>query len=284
MNEVTPTPFVDPLVEHFEYRARTNGSSYAVRIGLPRSYRHTEARYPVLVLLDADVAFATTYEIAGLESTWSRVPIVGKPKLVPEFVVVGISMPDGQQNVLRRNFEYMPDSNPAEYSAQNRAYLEEIRKLTGAELKTGGAPDFLRILESEILPVVERLYRIDRGRRVLFGQSAGGTFCCYTLLTKPELFTDYIIVSPGILDSGIFKLEEAWAAAHADLSANVFLSAGDQEVHDPFGIMSATSGLAERLLSRRYPSLQLRTWFIPGATHIQTAAPSVARALAAMSE
>ena len=37
--------------------------------------------------------------------------------------------------------------------------------------------------------------------------------------------------------------------------------------------------LAEKLSGRRYPGLELETWIVPEASHVRTAAPSLARAL-----
>jgi len=76
----------------------------------------------------------------------------------------------------------------------------------------------------ELFPFLERTYRVDPGRRIFFGQSAGAAFGCYTLLTRPGLFTDFVIVSPGMPNQGIFRLEAAWAEQHTDLKAKVFLT------------------------------------------------------------
>ncbi len=72
---------------------------------------------------------------------------------------------------------------------------------------------------------------------------------------------------------------DPWAEQHTDLKARAFLSAGEREVLDPFGIASNTVRLAEKLSGRRYPGLQLETWIVPEASHVRTAAPSLARAL-----
>ena len=82
------------------------------------------------------------------------------------------------------------------------------------------------------------------------------------------------------MDQAIFRLEAAWAAQHDDLKANVLLSAGEREIRDPFGIVTGTVRLAEQLSARRYPRLQLKTWIVPDASHVQAGAPSLARARA----
>ncbi|MFB6611797.1 alpha/beta hydrolase [Agromyces sp. NPDC056379] len=281
MSTTEPQPYIDPFVEAIDLRSDLNGSDYEIRIGLPATYRSSSAHYPVLVVLDADLSFGIAYETTVLEAMWASAPRSGA-KPAQEFIVVGISFPDRHVDAFRRNFEYMPEGHPEEYAPEMKAYLERVVELTGREARSGGAAVFLEVLTREILPLIERNYRVDPSRRMLFGQSAGGTFGCYTLLTRPETFTDYVIVSPGIPDGEIFRLEEAWANAHDDLPVAVQFSAGQGEVTDPLRIVSNTATLIEKLHSRHYPGLRLLSWFVPDANHIQTAAPSLARALSSL--
>ena len=280
MDPVQPRPFTNPLVETFDFRAEANGSEYEVRVGLPASYHQGAGRYPVLLALDADVAFGITHETSMIEAMWSGAPLGYETPRIPEVIVVGIALPDRHTNPLRRNFEYMPEGNPAEFSPVTVAYLERLKAMIGQEPRFGGAPVFQSVLEREVIPLIERTYRVDPSRRMLFGQSAGGTFACYSLFTRPDLFTDFVIVSPGLMDQAIFRLEAAWAAQHDDLKANVLLSAGEREIRDPFGIVTGTVRLAEQLSARHYPRLQLKTWIVPDASHVQAGAPSLARAMA----
>jgi predicted alpha/beta superfamily hydrolase len=279
MTTQKPKPFVDPLVEVFDFQAEANGSNYEVRIGLPASYHHSDNRFPVLVVLDADIAFGTAYETSMLEAMWSKAPLGPETKAIPEFMVIGIALPDRFTNPFRRNFEYMAEGNPAEYSPDTTSYIERVKQMTGLEPRLGGAGTFQDILRQEILPLVAQNYRVDNSRRMLFGQSAGGAFCLYTLFTKPEMFTDFVIVSPGMIDQGAFRQEEAWAERNKDLNVRLLLSAGEREIQDPLGIVSNVTRLAEKLNTRRYPGLRLTTWIVPDASHVQTAAPSLARAL-----
>jgi predicted alpha/beta superfamily hydrolase len=278
MSPATPQPYVDPLVQGFDIESTINGRAYDVRIGLPASYQGGDLRYPMLVVLDAEILFGLTRDISTAEAMWSTAPRPNQAK-VPEVIVVGISLPDGASNPLRRNFEYMPKTDPNDYSARTRQYIDDVSRALGAELRTGGAPEFLEVLVAEIIPRVQSHYRIDDSRRILSGVSASGTFCCYTLFVQPSAFTDYIIASPGLFGREIDRLESAWAGRHEDLNAGVFLAAGEGEISDPFQIFSGTARLTEELRGRNYPNLRLHYDFIPGASHVQTAAHSLARGL-----
>jgi hypothetical protein len=46
--------------------------------------------------------------------------------------------------------------------------------------------------------------------------------------------------------------------------------------------VSNTAQLAERLHARQYPGLRFSTWIVPDASHVQVAAPSIARALSTL--
>lgn len=279
MVAISPRVFTDPNIETFDLIAETNGSGYEVRIGLPPGYASGDRSYPLLVLLDADVAFGTVYETASLTAMWSQAPVGDVIRPIPEFIVVGISLPDRMENPLRRNFEYMPDGDIAQLYEHPRAYMERVTEMLGQPFRTGGTEAFQSVLRDEILPLVEDRYRVSSDRRMLLGASAGGSFCCYTLFTRPELFTDYVIVSPGIISPKIFELEAAFARRHGNLDARVLLSAGQAEIGDSLNIPSNTARLAEYLHARRYPGLSLHTMVIPDASHVDTLAPSLAKAL-----
>lgn len=278
MADIAPRPFTDPLVECFDLRSEHNGRDYEVRIGLPVNYPHGDGAYPVLVVLDADVTFGTAYETAIVEALASRSPLA-KTATISEFLVVGIALPDRMTNPLRRNYEYMLEFDPAECAPETAAYLRDAEAALGVPIKTGGAAEFLDVLTGEILPLVERHYRVDPTRRMLFGHSAGGTFACATLFTKPESFTDYAIGSPGSFGGELFRLEQQWADDHDDLPASVTIRAGLGELADPLRMASNTARLAETLHARRYPSLALDASLLPGTSHVQVHHCLLTRAL-----
>ncbi|MDT9600198.1 alpha/beta hydrolase [Sphingosinicella rhizophila] len=279
MTAILPRQFIEPNVQIFDLAAEANGASYEVRIGLPSTYATGDRSYPLLVMLDADVAFGTVYETMMLNAMWSQAPLERERQPVPEYIVVGISLPDRAEKPFRRNFEYMPGEDGTAAFDLPRRYMERVSQWLGQEIKLGGAPIFQKVLAEEIIPAVEQHYRVSPDGRILLGASAGGSFCCYTLFSRPELFAYYVIVSPGIGSTTIFDLEAAWAESHDDLDAGVYLSAGLDEVGDALMIPSSTIRLAEQLSARRYKSLRLHHMMFPDANHVDTVAPTLARAL-----
>lgn len=278
-----PKAFVDPLVEAIDFRSEVNGRDYALWIRMPQSYRGGSHRYPVLLVLDAEFSFGLASDTALLESMWSQAPLGPQRAPIPEVIVVGVALPSTPPNPFRRNFEYMPPLRAEDFSPSATEYMGRVKEMLGCGPTFGGAAVFLQILREEILPAVDRHYRTDSGRRILFGTSTSGCFATYTLFSQPDLFSDYVIVSPGLPEE-IFRMEAAWAETHADLQAQVLLTAGEREIMDPLSMLSTTARLSETLQHRKYPGLRLDTWFIARASHIQTVAPSIGRALGRLSE
>jgi predicted alpha/beta superfamily hydrolase len=278
MNMTSPRPFHDPLVQEMTLTSGINGRSYILRVRVPESYAASGADYPVMVVLDGEGLFNLVSDLAPIEVGWSRAPLDREAHPVPEVIIASVFLPRDPADPFRRNFEYMPAMAPDSEAPSSRDYMHKVEKLFGVKMKFGGAENFFQILAKEMLPAIEKTYRTDPSRRILVGSSASGSFAAYSLFKQPDLFTDYMIISPAVPPE-IFRMEAEWNAAHDDLPARVLLTAGEREVSEPLGIFSATAKLSEVLTNRRYAKFDLETWIVPGANHVQTQAPSISRGL-----
>jgi hypothetical protein len=74
---------------------------------------------------------------------------------IPDAIVVGIAYGSFDPPINKRGFDF---SGPA----------------ADARSDQGGAPAFEMFLREELVPTIERRYRADQDRRILFGQSRGG--------------------------------------------------------------------------------------------------------------
>ncbi|MEO0897262.1 MAG: alpha/beta hydrolase-fold protein [Bacteroidota bacterium] len=147
------------------------GEERTLNIYLPLSYqRDSLKKYPVIYLLDGseDEDFI---HIAGLVQFGSFSWI----NMLPESIVVGIANVDR-----RRDFTLKPMN-------------EEDKK----DFPTaGGAPAFMDFIRKEVQVFVRDQFRTDT-LETLIGQSLGGFFASYTLFTQPDMFDNYVIVSPS---------------------------------------------------------------------------------------
>jgi predicted alpha/beta superfamily hydrolase len=61
--------------------------------------------------------------------------------------------------------------------------------------EAGGADNFLRFLEEELIPHIDKTYR-TKNFRILAGPQAAAVFSLYALIEKPKLFNAIISENP----------------------------------------------------------------------------------------
>jgi hypothetical protein len=81
---------------------------------------------------------------------------------------------------------------------------------------------------------VAKTFDVDPDDDVFFGFSYGGLFGTFVLLTQPNTFKRYGIVSPSLWfnSKSIFELEAEYASSHDDLVAKVYFGVGELESPD----------------------------------------------------
>lgn len=167
---VATQPFtIGETVEVFSKELQENR---LLNIYLPPGYSPDSAKqYPVIYLLDgsADEDFI---HIAGLVQ-FGTFPWV---EMLPESIVVGIANIDR-----RRDYTY-PTHN------------ERDKKDNPT---SGGSAKFIQFVSGELIPFVENRYHTN-GVKTVIGQSLGGLLAAEILLKKPEMFINYIIISPSL--------------------------------------------------------------------------------------
>ena len=143
-----------------------------LNIYLPLHYSADSLKtYPVIYLLDGskDEDFI---HISGIVQ-FGSFPWIN---MIPESIVVGIGNVDR-----KRDFTY-PSQNA----------------LDQKEFPTSGQSEkFIAFIEKELQPFISSMYN-TREVSTIIGQSLGGLLATEILLKKPELFDNYIIVSPSL--------------------------------------------------------------------------------------
>jgi len=224
----------------------SNGRSYQLYVGLPPSYaKQPGRRYPVLYLCDGYWDFTLFNNIMGG---------LNYDNDAPEVILVGFGYPGPSPDFgALRAYDYTPA--PETHDVQGKG--------------SGHAREFLHVVESEFIPFVEREYRVDPHFRVLAGSSLGGLFTLYAMLERPGLFQGYIAPSPAVdwANGWLFEREAAFAAAHKDLPARLFMSGAGEE-HP--GYLAQVRRFDERLQSRHYPGLRYKWRLVDGERHAGT--------------
>lgn len=194
-------------------------------------------RYPVLYLLDAQWDFKLLASIQG-GLLYDR--------QVPDVIIVGITWSGANANLdSLRAIDYTPRASPSNPGS-------------------GGGARFLSFIERELIPFVESRYPVDPARRGLMGASLGGLFTLYAMFTRPQLFSRYAAGSPAVTYAGrgAFDDEAAYAAAHGDLAARLYVAVGSEEA-----LAAPVAEMVERLGARHYPGLQLESRVVEGERH-----------------
>lgn len=100
------------------------------------------------------------------------------------FIVVGITSPYNETLDYSRRNDFLPNLESQEY-----------KKLAGHHY--GNADQFLNYVEKEVVPYINSHYRTLHHNTAV-GHSLGASFIVYSFLKRPNLFQNYIAISPNL--------------------------------------------------------------------------------------
>lgn len=209
--------------------------TFRILVSLPDNYSLNEQKYPVLYVLDGDIAF-------GMAASIARYLQIGDN--IPELIIVGIGYGSIDKSAgEKRKRDYRPTS-------------------------ANGAENFLSFLEEELIPHIDSNYRTVPDDRTINGYSIGGLFGLYSLFTKPEIFSRYILGSPSLSwdEYSIFKYEENSPGKISDKKINIFISVGSEESDEKY--FNPIDNLVTQMQERKYSGVKLEAKVFDGSTHL----------------
>ncbi|MBV6420517.1 MAG: Ferri-bacillibactin esterase BesA [Ignavibacteriaceae bacterium] len=209
--------------------------TFRILVSLPDNYSLSEQKYPVLYVLDGDIAF-------GMAASIARYLQIGDN--IPELIIVGIGYGSIDKSAgEKRKRDYRPTS-------------------------ANGAENFLSFLEEELIPLIDSNYRTVPGDRTINGYSIGGLFGLYSLFTKPEIFSRYILGSPSLSwdEYSIFKYEENSPDKILDKKINIFISVGSEEPDEKY--FNPIDNLVTQMQERKYSGVKLEAKVFDGSSHL----------------
>lgn len=156
--------------DYIQLESKDLKRSFHIYLKLPKGYKNSKEKYPVIYLLDGGITFP-------LLASYHQYLFLAED--VPEAIIVGIAYPgtDFKSGNMRSTDFTAP--------AESRDYW-------------GGADKFQSFLERDLIRVIESRYPADPDKRIIFGQSLGGQFVLYSALTKPNLFWGHIASNPAL--------------------------------------------------------------------------------------
>jgi len=259
-----PVPgYVLPSTQVHRVKAAQLGREYDVVVWLPPGYHSSPDRqYPVLFTTDMPQSLPL---MVGLHRR-----LRASERGMADAIIVGLGYAVGDSGEYSRRRDYTPTPH-GDIDAQS--------DMPGRPVAYGEAEAYRLHLRDELFPMLESKYRIDPARRIYAGHSYGGLFGTHVLLTEPEMFRDYILISPSLWYGRRLMIarERGYAMRHKDMKANVFLMIGGEEtVPDPdtepfsnsrMAMVEDLQELARQLKARHYPGLSVQTQVFPGRDH-----------------
>lgn len=165
---------IEPLAigEKIEIYSPSLSESRILNIYLPHSYSADSAKeYPVIYLLDGSI-HEDFIHIAGIVQFGSYSWI----NFIPESIVVGISNIDR-----KKDFTFSTNRKQSQKAIPNN----------------GGSSYFMQFIEMDLIPLISKRYNTTSTKTII-GQSLGGLLASEILIKKPDLFDNYIIISPSL--------------------------------------------------------------------------------------
>lgn len=173
-------PYSLPGTEVFSIYSDVIDRHYDIYIRFPRNYQADSAsKYPMVFLTDGRYAFPLVSSI---------VQQLSGGRHIQEPIVVGISFSKEDTWQVSRTRDYTPTHSPAEKNYHSLA----------ARKASGGANQFIKFLQVELLPVLLEKYNIDKEKTLYAGHSFGGLLGTYIVKTQPDLFKYYLISDPSL--------------------------------------------------------------------------------------
>jgi predicted alpha/beta superfamily hydrolase len=206
-----------PVPQKLTLHSNLLNEDRVVWIRTPQNYEKTKGPFPVLYLADGPIYInlvASTTDILALNDR------------LPPLVIVGIANTDRTRD--------MTPSHADEKNPDGTVH---------ADPTSGGADRFVDFIQKELMPEIERRYRVAP-YKIFVGHSFGGLLAVHILITRPEMFQAYIAASPSLWWDNQRTLHQAqdFFAAHADLNKRFFFDVGNEgmDMDGPFNALQKT--------------------------------------------
>ena len=221
---IAKTPII--IGETLEFYSEELEEIRTLNVYLPLGYDENESKtYPVIYLLDGSIDEGFTY-ISGLSQFCAT-----KTKTMPESIVIGVV------NVDRRR----------DYTYQSRNQ-DDIYKFP----TSGKSGKFIKFIDKELVPLITEKYNTN-GDRTIIGQAFGGLLATEILLTKPELFDNYILISPSLWWDNAFLVTAN--TANILPKTKIYMAVWNR---DPLSLKAIAKLMAQlRLTNRLFPEKSL---------------------------
>lgn len=244
LQSCTKEVFTSGETKSFSLQSNTNGATYEITVGLPANYQTSPEKYATVYVLDGQEIFAFVA---------NKCKEISDSRATQNAIVVSIGY--GQD----RSIDYTP---------------------TKVSSITGGAPEFLQFIKTQLIPKIEQDYPVDttRDSRVILGHSYGGLFGGYAFAEDNKVFGNYILLSPSFWFDNLvtLKMENDNRSANRSGKQLVFMGIGEAENS---GRMQAPFEAFYQALEQHYPNLKLGQNRERNLDHMGSRKPNIVKGL-----
>lgn len=236
--------FESGSTKEFSLQAAANGATYDIKVGLPDNYNTAGEKYATIYVLDGK-------DIFGFVANQCKQ--ISESYAAKNVIVVSIGY--GRN----RSIDYTP---------------------TKVSSVTGGAPEFLNFIETQLIPAIQQQFHADTSRssRVILGHSYGGLFGAYAFAVHNKVFGNYILLSPSLwFDNMVsFQFEKDNRAVNKESKQLVFMGIDESEEKDrmlePFASFT-------QILHDNYPAMKLTYNIVSKEGHMGSRNPNIVKGL-----
>ena len=236
--------FNSGITKEFTLQSTANGASYEIKVGLPGNYNPSTEKYATIYVLDGKEIF---------EFVANKCKVISDNQAVKNVLVVSIGY--GKD----RSIDYTP---------------------TKVSDVTGGAPQFMNFIETQLIPKIEQDYNADTSRatRVILGHSYGGLFGGYAFSVNNKTFGNYIMLSPSFwFDSLVaLQMEKDNRSINKNKKQLVFMGIGEAE---NAGRMQAPFEAFYQTLQNNYSDIKLAKNSEKNLDHLGSRNPNIEKGL-----
>ena len=226
-------------LDQFELPHPNGRDQYRISVARPAQADPAARQSSVLFVLDGDLNFGIATELARFRAYLN---------LPGSVIVVGIGYGAGMIELMSRR------STDLTLPLSDAGKQELGIALQGMPGPYGGAEATVNFLADDLIPeIMRRCPEASPDRHILFGHSLGGLVAALGLLTRPDVFSAYILASPALFwdQFAILQHLEAFAGRPEAIAKQpkVLVSVASRESQAPYKVPPEWGMTREQLVA-----------------------------------
>ncbi|HEX8377093.1 MAG TPA: alpha/beta hydrolase-fold protein [Pedobacter sp.] len=248
--------YTEPITESMY--SKHVSDTFKIFKSFPEGYlSDTTTNYPIIIILDANAFF---------ESVVSQLKFTSFIGEVPKAILIGVGY---------NNFTTMDSLRTRDYTFPKAIPEYEMNV-------SGGAEKFKQFIDDELLPKLNKEYRINLKKSALCGHSLAGYFSLFYSLKSAEEksfhIKNIVSASPSLHYNHryIFNMAKAIKSTNMPMKIYISMGSGDMTDNDSKDILSQ---FVKQVSEKKFTGLQIKEAEYTNFGHIDAAIPGFIKGL-----